>query len=453
MAKVNAFTWALVLGLALALTGAVSIVAFTATPAPAQTQATQTMADSSVAADSATSMSTEPWPALSDGACTNCSMDDSANVTIVLEARWGYLNDPAVAGMEGAWRFNDTGTSGGFAGVWRFVFQRIGGEVRGTFSLPADGNGAFRGRWNVSARPYSGDLWGAWVRVNATQGYFVGKWNVTGGQAEGSLAGRWIQSGASGGGFRGSAVAAPSVAPVDWDGSLSTTDGSVHILRAVRFEPNDHILRQTDPMVVEWNSTTTVNWDGILAVLRFPQGRPGPNVTLQAGQVSFTWTARQLVGLHLRERVDAAGHEIEVVGFLVEPRPAPEAARFQVQIRWGNLSSTNGTDLPTGNRTVWDGFTQVTYGGLALERVLSFERGDMILPPDNRVTVSWRSTTTTGWDGVLLGALVPLPALNDTYVTVHAGAFSHVFTVAELVGDHVFDMGNGNQVEVHAVRL
>ena len=53
----------------------------------------------------------------------------------------------------------------------------------------------------------------------------------------------------------------------------------------------------------------------------------------------------------------------------------------------------------------------------------------------------------------MLGAVVPVAVLNDTYVTLHAGSFTHVFTIAELVGDHMFDAGNGNQVEVHAVKL
>ena len=87
-----------------------------------------------------------------------------------------------------------------------------------------------------------------------------------------------------------------------------------------------------------------------------------------------------------------------------------------------------------------------------MERVLSFERGDAVLPRDNRVTVEWDSATTTGWDGLAVVAYLPLDYVDDTYFTLHAGSFTHVFTLRELIGDHTFDAGGGNQVEVRAVR-
>jgi hypothetical protein len=87
-----------------------------------------------------------------------------------------------------------------------------------------------------------------------------------------------------------------------------------------------------------------------------------------------------------------------------------------------------------------------------VEQVVSFERGDSVLPRDNRLSVVWHSTTTDGWDGIVIVALVPLAHTDGMYFTIHAGAFTHVFTLRELPGDHVFDAGNGNQVEVRAVR-
>ena len=444
MRTVGRSAWALTLGLALALiAGGTAIVATTAAPAPAVTQ------------ELGTDMSTEPWPsadALSSELVREFPQDDPGNVTIALAARWGYLDDPAVWAMAGRWQFNDTGTGGVFAGEWRLVSRRIGGTVQGRFALPADGRGQFRGTWDFAAGREGGALWGSWIRLNDTHGIFEGAWNFTDGRDGGALAGDWIQLTRDAGGFHGAAVAAPSIAPTDWDGSLHTTNGTVRVVRTVRFERNDEILPRTDRQTVAWNSTTTVNWDGIIFVLRIPRGDPGATVSLHTAQIGFDWTVRELAGLHVRQTVDRAGHEIEVAAFILGRPPTTEYARIEIGMRWGNLSSADGADPIAPDMTSWNGFAQITYGGLFEERVLSFERGDEILPRDNRATIVWHSTTSSGWDGLVVVALVPLSHAEDTYFTVHAGSFTHVFTLGELPGDHVFEAGNGGQVEVHAVR-
>jgi len=443
MRQFGGMAWALTLGLTLSLiAGAAAVGLGGSTKAPTPTQDMGTSSD----------ISMEPWPT-TDALSTQIAReypDDGGNVTIGLAVRWGYLDDPAVLGLEGRWQFNDTKTGGTFVARWHFLFRRIGGPIEGRFTLPADGNGQFRGTWTIDGTRMGGSLWGEWVRTNATHGSIDGRWNATGTRIGGALAGDWIQVGEDGGSFRGRAVAAPSIDPVDWDGSLHTTDGVVRVLTTVRFERGDEILPRTDRQTVAWNSTTTVNWDGIIFVLRIPQGSVA-NVTLTTTPASFEWTLRELIGLRVRERVDDAGHAIEAAGFLIGRPPAVDYARIQVGMRWGNLSS-NGTDDPASDVTTWDGFAQVTYGGLAVERVLSFERGDAVLPRDNRVTVEWDSATTTGWDGLAVVAYLPLDHVDDTYFTLHAGSFTHVFTLRELIGDHTFDVGGGNQVEVRAVR-
>ena len=447
MRKSSVLALALTLGLALSVVaGAVSVVGSTAAPAPGQTL--------DLGANAGPTVSAEPWPG-EDAMMNEAGRvlpDDPSMVTIVLAARWGYLDDPAVAGLEGRWHLNDTGTGGAFLGQWHLITRRVGGYLQGRFTLPDDGQGEFRGTWNVTGSHAVGSLWGDWVRVNATTGYFDGKWNVTGDRHAGALAGHWAQSARDGGAFRGEAIAAPSLAPVDWDGALHTTSGTVTVLRTVRFERDDRILPRTDRQTVGWESTTTVNWDGVLFALRFPRDGSAPNVTLRTVQISFEWSARELARLHIRERVDESGHAIEVAAFLLERHPRLEFVRFTVGVRWGNLSSRNGSDEPSRDATVWNGFAQITYGGLALERVLSFERGDLVLPRDNRVTIEWQSATTTGWDGLHVVAYVPLAHLDDMYFTLHAGSFTHVFTLRELPGDHTFDTGHGNAVEVRAVR-
>jgi len=308
--KTSRLAWALTLGLALALTaGAVSTVAPSGS-APAVTQETAT----GVLADAPATNFLDPYP----GDMTTLPLErtdaDAARgenvTTIALAARWGYLNDPAVAALEGRWMFNDTKTGGTFLGAWHLVNGRAHGSLEGRFTLPDDGHGRFRGTWDVADSRIGGFLWGEWVRGNRTNGHFDGKWNFTSGRDGGALAGGWALFRDNGGGFRGRAIAAPTMAPVDWDGSLGTTDGGVHLARTIRFERDDRVLPQTNRSLLEWTSTTTVNWDGILAVLRIAD--PNATVTLTTTQVSFTWTARELPGLHLIQAVDRAGHAIEV---------------------------------------------------------------------------------------------------------------------------------------------
>lgn len=377
---------------------------------------------------------------------------DNRSVTLGLAVRWGYLNDPAVAALEGGWRWNDNQTGGGFLGRWQVLNGRIGGLLEGRFTMPSDGKGSFQGAWHVGDMGRGGALWGAWVRLNDTSGVFDGRWNVTGSRVNGTLAGRWQVSSDLGGSFRGLAVAAPSLAPVRWDGSLTTSDGIVRALKTVRFEPDDHLERQTDNATVSWVSTTTVNWDGILFGLRIPKNATGAQVTLQTPLASFTWNATDIPGLRVRQTVDAFGHEIQVVGFVIggTPRP-PEVSSMRLTIRWGILGA-NETDAD-GNVTAWNGFAQITDGGLQVVRTLSFERGDYLLPRDNRQTVEWVSHTSTGWDGVALVAAAPTALLPHTYVTVHAGTFTQVFAWSDLPGTHVFDVGGGNQVEIVAARI
>jgi len=444
MRRIGGIAWALTLVSAMCMIGGVAaIVGSGPTPAPARTQ------DMGIGAD----YSMETWPsedALVSEAGRDLQRDDPGNVTIVLAARWGYLNEP-FAGLLGRWHFNDTRTGGAFQGQWRVLGTRIAGDVEGRFTLPPGGDGEFRGTWTVGSRQ-GGYLSGAWTRVDDTHGAFRGQWNFSDGRPGGAVAGSWVRLVDTGGGFRGYAVQGTSLDPVDWDGFLSTSDGTVRVLRTVRFERGDEILPRTDRQTVRWNSTTTVNWDGIVFVLRVPRGDPGATVTLNATQIEFSWSARQLQRLHVLERVDRAGHAIEVAAFAIERHPASGYAKIQIGMRWGNLTSRDGADDLSRTSTSWDGFAQITVGGLAVERLLSFERGDSVLPRQNRVTVVWQSATTTGWDGLVVIALVPLDYAESAYFTIHAGSFNHVFTLRELPGDHTFDAGDGNQVEVRAVR-
>src|SRR3989304_3630615 len=104
---------ALTLGLALSVVaGAVSVVGSTGGPAPRPAPGP--------GADAGATMSREPWPG-ADAIMSEAGRgfpDDPSMVTIVLAARWGYVDDPAVAGPRGRWHPNATGAGGGVLGPW-----------------------------------------------------------------------------------------------------------------------------------------------------------------------------------------------------------------------------------------------------------------------------------------------------------------------------------------------
>jgi len=394
---------------------------------------------------------------------------DDRSVTIGLAVRWGYLDDPAVAFLEGRWRWerDDTTdgassdpTGGSFLGRWRVADTRLEGALWGQFVIPDDGRGSFRGQWNMTGSDRGGYLSGAWSRGDRAHGAFDGHWNYSNGGAGGALQGMWAATSDEGGGFRGHGIAAPTLAPVDWDGFVQTTDGAVRLVRTVRWESggdrrmggDDLVYRQTDRQTVEWRSTTTVSWDGLVYALQIPRTDPAAHVTLHTDQASFVWEASELIGLRHREVVDRAGHAIEIHGFLLERHEVRDVARIGVGARWGFLDR-NGTDDASRDATDWSGGARISEGGIARERAVSFERGDALLPRENRQAVRWASHTTSGWDGVLMVVLVPVDRLEHAEFTLHAGAFSMTFTLRELLGHHVFDVDDaGHQVEIRAGR-
>ena len=386
-----------------------------------------------------------------------CGCNRSEYVTIGLAVRWGYLDDPAVLGMEGRWRWDETGTGGGFQGHWRGRERDIGGYFQGRFAIGEDGHGRFHGEWNFTSGLDGGFFAGSWDRIDRGHGAFEGRWNFTDGRPGGALRGTWAALSEEGGGMRGLMIHAPSMDMVDWDGFLKVSDSAVGLQRAVqwetggerRFGSDDQVLRRHDRSLIEWLSTTTVNWDGLVFSILVPR-EDGTRVTLHTDQAEFTWGARELVGLHLRRPVDRLGHEIEVRGFLMERHEGRDAAKIAIGLRWGNLD-TRGEDRDSDAKS-WAGGARISAGGLGVRGTLSFERGDRILRDDNRQIVRWSSNTTTGWDGVLLVVIVPLDHLGNVTFTVHAGDFEHTWTLRELMGRHIYDFDDGTSLEVRAMR-
>ncbi len=442
--------WALTLGLALALTAGIGALTQVASVAP-ERPGTQ---------DLGTDTGTDAGPGTDPGTLDEGTHEEPEVVTIGVAVRWGYLDGPAYAVLEGRWRFNETRTGGMFLGRWHIVDGEASGFFGGHFTIPDDGHGRFRGRWNFTDSENGGFLAGAWVRVDRGHGFFKGRWNFSDGTEGGVLAGMWAALSEEGGGLRGRAIAASSFDALSWDGYLSVSNGTVEVVRTIRWETGgdrehgtaDEVLTQGERNTVSWRSTTTVNWDGLLLAIRVPKVDPTATVTLHTEQASFEWAASTLPGLHVREVVDEFGHAIEIRAFLVEQFEGHAFAAFGVGLRWGTLDAS-GRDEP-GEGVTWEGRATVSAGGLKVVFPVSFERGDQIVPREDRAFVAWSTTTTTGWDGLVLVAFVPLDVLAEATFSVHLGDFAQTWTFEDLVGYHRIPLDDaGHELEVHAVRM
>src|SRR2546428_255461 len=62
----------------------------------------------------------------------------------------------------------------------------------------------------------------------------------------------------------------------------------------------------------------------------------------------------------------------------VDARPARDSAGIQMGRGGETPPPVDGPDSPATTGTNWDGFAQITSGGIAVERTLSFERGDAV---------------------------------------------------------------------------
>src|SRR2546428_13823632 len=138
MRTIGGIVWALTFGLAVCLVASgIAIIGTIAAPTPAVTHGMEIGTDIAI----------EPWPtpdALAAEVARDAAPDDTGNVTIILAARWGYLND-SFAALRGAGRFNQTRTGGGVNGGGHLVGGRPGGGLRGGVPLPPRGGGGLPG--------------------------------------------------------------------------------------------------------------------------------------------------------------------------------------------------------------------------------------------------------------------------------------------------------------------
>src|SRR5262249_29835637 len=103
--------------------------------------------------------------------------------------------------------------------------------------------------------------------------------------------------------------------PVDWSGSIKAQNAALHVLRKLRFEPRDVVLRpRTDLSTVEFESHTQPHSDGLLLeVILAPSLNPGQQpVTLTFASAPFTDTLTLEPGMRMSQvkPADDAGHVV-----------------------------------------------------------------------------------------------------------------------------------------------
>ncbi len=97
--------------------------------------------------------------------------------------------------------------------------------------------------------------------------------------------------------------------PTSWDGSLTISRGAELVRRVIRFEDGqDYVKPRTDRKLIEWVSTTTVHYDGLLVDMYFPRPMPMLDTTLTPAVDTLTdttWTT--VVDTTMTPEVDTLG--------------------------------------------------------------------------------------------------------------------------------------------------
>ena len=104
---------------------------------------------------------------------------------------------------------------------------------------------------------------------------------------------------------------------VDWSGSIAVTNAGVRVVRKLRFEANDSIVRpRTDIHTIAFDSHTRPAADGLLLeVFTGPSLNPANgDIVLNFASAPITESITLRVGMRLSESfpVDAAGHVLAI---------------------------------------------------------------------------------------------------------------------------------------------
>ena len=123
-----------------------------------------------------------------------------------------------------------------------------------------------------------------------------------------------------------------------WNGTLSVDRGAILLKRTIQFEMGDYIHSRTDRRTLEWTSTTSPSFDGILVqIIDPPMSRPDstgvtdrppdyePNrVTFKTPAYTRTFTMDELVRISEVIPVDRCGVAVSFNGFLAPDRLCPK---------------------------------------------------------------------------------------------------------------------------------
>ncbi|UCE74786.1 MAG: hypothetical protein JSV56_03540 [Methanomassiliicoccales archaeon] len=113
---------------------------------------------------------------------------------------------------------------------------------------------------------------------------------------------------------------------IPWDGSVFVGCGRVELIRPLFFERDgkyehggdDLIFKKNSKSEIQFRSSTTVHWDGIVVRIIVPENRPQTHVAIHTAQWSGVFDVEILGSLHERFFINDLGDEIEINGFEVE---------------------------------------------------------------------------------------------------------------------------------------
>ncbi|MBD3235965.1 MAG: hypothetical protein GF330_04630 [Candidatus Eisenbacteria bacterium] len=141
-----------------------------------------------------------------------------------------------------------------------------------------------------------------------------------------------------------------------------------------------------------------------------------------------------------------AGLTVEQMEQVSSYEEDPRTEWYSFTAVWGNLSADRNSGTPEDppqqqEEVVWDGSLELTRGGIKLLSIILFERehGDRLLPRAVPERIEWASRTYGHYDGLrVLLAIPPDTARVEDPVelTLHAGDYERVFTLAELDSLH-----------------
>ncbi len=184
---------------------------------------------------------------------------------------------------------------------------------------------------------------------------------------------------------------------VDWSGAAEVSKGTLVVLKKIRFEGNDALVRPRESrQKVEFISQTKPHLDGLLLAIidNDTTGTEG-TFTFNAGDYTKTLSFTELDSLELLESVGANGHEVSITarskevtpfagGFLSGRWIKTERNGGHFRGRWINSMGTNAGHLRgiwginrTGNKVFKGKYIGLngTFGGL-LAGEWSYEQGE-----------------------------------------------------------------------------